>query len=160
MKKKITIVVALAMVVAMLCLVLTACVPSIDKVEDNLEAKGYIVEDEENDKPDEDGVVANLYAYKGSIGTSGLEGEMITVTWFDSTKSAKAAMDKLSEADRKELEEEGYIIKRDGKVIISGTKQAIEDMKQYPTTNNEKLKKSVDAGFFVFYRNDERGYVK
>ncbi len=133
------------MLVAMMAISFTSCGVSKDptKEKEKLEGKGYKVVLEQVDLGDlgdliGDKTEANLVATK--------DGESVTIQWFKEEADAKAAYDKLKEANDKAKEnlkkmEDGeakddakkaldnYAFGRSGKIVWFGTKTAVKDAK-------------------------------
>ncbi|HHV03228.1 MAG TPA: hypothetical protein GXX64_04865 [Bacteroidales bacterium] len=110
-KKRIIAVVALALVVVMLAVTLTACGPSsVDAAKKKMEKKGYNVVAVKND----DGTGA-ITVTKGII-------PVLTAALYKSSSDAKEAYEKLDGKDYDNLQ-------KIGKWVVFGTEQAIKDFK-------------------------------
>ena len=117
MKKKVFLSVAIVVLAVMLVSVFVACTPSVDKVDEKFKEEKYL-----------GGAVESEDAIAGMTGaavyTKVLEGEMITIWWFESSDDAKAAYeDAKSDGSKKNL------CKR-GKPIAFGTEGAIDLFKK------------------------------
>ncbi|MEG1613801.1 MAG: hypothetical protein RR357_06520 [Clostridia bacterium] len=116
MKKNIVKVLAIILVVALSAVMFTACVPGgVDKAKEKMTEKGYTCAGSEKSG---EGIVGSFTAVKGLI-----NGEYLIAVFYDSAKTAKADFDEMKgDADKKD-----YEIKRSGKVLYYGTKQALKD---------------------------------
>ena len=115
-------VLALSLVAVMMCAVLVSCGgPNADpeKAEKALKDAGY---EAEYTEVGVGGVKGILVAGKGDDG--------IWITYYDSAEDANKAWEETEE-DLKEMlkDEEDVVIKKSGKMIYYGTKQAIKDAK-------------------------------
>ena len=106
---------------------LASCKPAAnpEKAQEALEKKDYIVELYEGEllalSPYE-GLEAMLMAYNE-------DEEAIVIYYFETSKDAKEAWDELEDELKEEVEDEEkkIVVKRSGKMIYAGTKQAIKD---------------------------------
>lgn len=117
MKKKIILSVAIIVLAVMLVSVFVACTPSVDKVDEKFKEEKYrggAIEVE-------DGIAGMTGA---AAYTKILEGEAITIWWFENDDDAKEAYEKLKSDDSKD-----NLCKR-GKAIAFGSEGAIEIFKK------------------------------
>ncbi len=112
--KKLAKVLVSALVLVMICFTLVACAPlSIDSAEEKMEKAGYLVIEEDYDKDENEKVAGFITATK--------LGDTVTATLYRKTSDAKEAFEALGgdkDSDR---------VKRSGKWVIVGTKDAVED---------------------------------
>ncbi len=133
MKKSIIKVLTLALALVMMCAVLASCAaPNADpeKAKEALEEAGYTVV--YNDGKGlfglagaalPEGAEATIVAIKG-------DEEYIVITYYEDADAVNAAWDD-AKADAEELEEEyeNIVCKKSGKMIFTGTEQAVKDAK-------------------------------
>ena len=113
-KKAIISVVAVVLLVAVLATVLVAC--NMEDYQKRLDKAGYAIV---GGKVDSDSIEWALTATKAG---SGLSIETVTVTKYKNSDDAKDAYN-----DAKENLSDGWSVKRHGKVVVFGTKQAVKD---------------------------------
>ena len=113
-KKAIISVVAVVLLVAVLATVLVAC--NMDDYKKRLEKKDYFVTASEVDSDSIEWIL------NGTKKGSGLSIETVTVTKYKNSDDAKDAYE-----DAKENLSDGWSVKRHGKIVVFGTKQAVKD---------------------------------
>ena len=124
MKKTVFKSLALMLVVAMVGVLVVACAPASnpDKAKKALEDNDYVVVKLDN--------YLNLEGVDCVVtGTKGLlsgDPQSVTIVYFEDNASAKDAWDEIKD---KAGEGEDVVIKKSGKMIYFGTKQAIKDAK-------------------------------
>lgn len=112
---------------AMTALVFVGCAPSnIEKAKAKLEEAEYKVEVYDAEAiefmaKEMEGLEGYIVAMKGSVGTDGVEGEMVAGMLFESKKAAKAYW----EANKDEVPE-GYAVEISGKWLVSGTEAGVK----------------------------------
>lgn len=113
---------SLGLVVAMVGVVLCACVPSnLDKAKTRMEDAGYTVISVGKDDSDAEGLVGGIIATKGTL----LNGvDMVTAMLFDSKDNAKKFYEKYVNNQK---QDDDTLIKQSGKWVYIGTEQAVKD---------------------------------
>ncbi|MBE6583355.1 MAG: hypothetical protein E7649_00045 [Ruminococcaceae bacterium] len=131
MKKTIIKIMALTLVVVMACVVLASCGgPNADpdKAAEALEDAGYTVM-----KVDDETALAfsGLKGLTCAINAVNLEEEeAIIIYYFEDTEAANEAWEDVEKMAKEEMEEdEDYVIKKSGKMIYFGTKEAVKAAK-------------------------------
>lgn len=110
MKKKIFLSVAIVVLAVMLVSVFVACTPSQDKVDKKFKDEGYI------------GKSVSVGEAAGAAGyTKILEGQVITIFWYENSDDAKAAYENFKNEDN--------VCKR-GNAVAYGTEDAIDIFKK------------------------------
>lgn len=130
MKKRILSVIAVLALAAVLAVAMVACIPSDpDKAADNLKAADYLVD--VTDDPVSTGVMGlmadGIEAVVSATSDDFTEG--VTIFYFEDSDSAKSfyESDFISEMkEEAEAESEELVIKRQGKIVYAGTKEAIK----------------------------------
>lgn len=117
MKKKIILSVAIVVLAVMLVSVFVACTPSVDKVDEKFKEEKYLGGAIEV----EDGIAGMTGA---AAYTKLLEGEAITIWWFENGDDAKAAYEDLKNDDSKDN------VYKKGNAIAFGTEGAIDIFKK------------------------------
>ena len=130
MKKRILSVIAVLALAAVLAVAMVACIPSDpDKAAENLKAADYLVDVEDGSvSMGVMGIVADGIEAVVS-GTSDDFTEGVTIFYFEDSDSAKSfyESDFISEMkEEAEAESEELVIKRQGKIVYAGTKEAIK----------------------------------
>ncbi|MBR2337182.1 MAG: hypothetical protein IKA61_04465 [Clostridia bacterium] len=114
------------MLISMMAISFTSCAPKAEKVKENLEKAGYTVMLFEGDDAEEydEGVTAVLTAVKGLDYKNS-----ITIVWYANADDAKKAEEEAKE-ELKEMGDEGadYVVKRSGKCVWMGHKDAVKAM--------------------------------
>ena len=107
----------LAIVMAILCIGMTACTPmSVEKAEEKMQKAGYLVVSSEDKEAE--GLVGGFVATKNDgEGLFDIEIEMITAFFFETTDAASDFYSVAGQA--------GAVL--DGKWVYWGTEDAIED---------------------------------
>ena len=114
--------ISLSIVLLFTLTMLTACVPSnLNDAKEKLKEAGYVITLELGANEDE-GIVGQFTAAKGSIGFQGAEYEQIIVIYFESSKEAKEYA--------KDWNDSIFTIKHNGKCAYAGTKNAIKDFEK------------------------------
>lgn len=113
-KKVVVSIVAVIAIVALLGVFLVAC--NADSYKSKLEKKGYSVAAYTADNDD---IEWGIIATKGTLGT-----ENVTIVKFKELDDAKEA-----EANAKKVSVTGRTVVRQGKIVFSGTTQAVKDAK-------------------------------
>lgn len=117
MKKKVFLSVAIVVLAVMLVSVFVACTPSVDKVDEKFKEEKYLGVAVETDE--------SIAGMTGAAGyTKILEGEMITIWWFESSDDAKAAYEDAKNDKTKEN------VCKKGNAVAFGTEGAIEIFKK------------------------------
>ena len=130
MKKRILSVIAVLALAAVLAVAMVACIPSDpDKAADNLKAADYLVD--VADDPVSMGVMGLMADGIEAVvsGTSDDFTEGVTIFYFEDSDTAKSfyESDFISEMkEEAEAESEELVIKRQGKIVYAGTKEAIK----------------------------------
>ena len=130
MKKRILSVIAVLALAAVLAVAMVACIPSDpDKAAENLKAADYLVD--VTDDPVATGVMGIVADGIEAVvsGTSDDFTEGVTIFYFEDSDSAKSfyESDFISEMkEEAEAESEELVIKRQGKIVYAGTKEAIK----------------------------------
>lgn len=130
MKKRILSVIAVLALAAVLAVAMVACIPSDpDKAAENLKAADYLVD--VADDPISMGVMGlaadGIEAVVSATSDDFTEG--VTIFYFEDSDSAKSfyESDFISEMkEEAEAESEELVIKRQGKIVYAGTKEAIK----------------------------------
>ena len=130
MKKRILSVIAVLALAAVLAVAMVACIPSDpDKAAENLKAADYLVD--VTDDPVSMGVMGlmadGIEAVVSATSDDFTEG--VTIFYFEDSDSAKSfyESDFISEMkEEAEAESEELVIKRQGKIVYAGTKDAIK----------------------------------
>lgn len=113
-KKVVVSIVAVIAIIALLGVFLVAC--NADSYKSKLEKKGYKVSAYEADPDEDDDIAWGLIASKGT--------DMVYIVKFNSLDDAKEA-----EAEAKKVSVTGVTVARQGKIVFSGTTQAVKDAK-------------------------------
>ena len=121
-------VLALSLVMVMMISMFASCFggpnSDPDKAEEALEEAGYLVTNTTLGY-DLEGLDTVVTGYKMNSLT---DGDAIVILYFEDSKSAKEAWDELKDALDEE-DEDDYVVKKSGKMIYAGTKQAVKDAK-------------------------------
>lgn len=130
MKKRILSVIAVLALAAVLAVAMVACIPSDpDKAAENLKAADYLVDVEDGSvSMGVMGIVVDgIEAVVSATSDDFTEG--VTIFYFEDSDSAKSfyESDFISEMkEEAEAESEELVIKRQGKIVYAGTKEAIK----------------------------------
>lgn len=121
-----------ALTAAVAAVSLTACTPkTADKAKEKLEKEDYkVVVVTQNTILDGTEVLLQIGNLEGAMtATKTVDGkvEVVSAYWFEKSSDAKDAMDKIKENMTSENKDSNITVKRSGKVIYSGTEQAMKD---------------------------------
>jgi competence protein ComGC len=114
--KKLFKTISIALVLATISILLLACVPKADKIEDKLKDKDYLVLVIDSSLLLPKNVEATVTATNGD--------EAINITYYTTTDAAKEAYKKLKDNTKDDSDKK---IGRRGKAVYVGTKQAKKD---------------------------------
>ena len=146
MKKKVMLIITTVIVVVLLCALLCACVPAnFEDAADNLEEAGYTVVATDGKSDSALGsllgggsleavkaaLVSEVGELKGDIEAYVVavkDDEMCSIYYFTDSSDAKKVYDAMAE-DADEVKEEGYVIKKSGKVVFVGSEQSYKDVR-------------------------------
>lgn len=117
-----------ALTAAVAAVSLTACVPSTaDKAKEKLEKEDYkvvvVTQDTILDLTEGGLQIGNLEG----VMTATKDKEFVSAYYFEKSSDAKDAMEKIKKNSEKENKDSNVKVKRSGKVIYSGTEQAMKD---------------------------------
>lgn len=126
-KKRIMVIVAMIALVALLGVCLVAC--NKDSYEKKLDKKGYTVVSVSTEQLEQyageevQGVEWAIGGVKGDVTSEDFE--MVIIIKYESKKDAEKFE---NEVKAEGAEDEGFVFKRNGKIVIFGTEQGVKDV--------------------------------